>query len=50
MTFHPVGPLYDDQDPNAPFDEDVWELYHVAEDLSETRDLAAQPPRAADTS
>ena len=29
VTFHPVGPLYDDQDPNAPFDEDVWELYHV---------------------
>ena len=47
VTFHPVGPLYDDQDPNAPFGEDVWELYHVAEDLSETRDLAAQQPGAA---
>lgn len=45
VTFHPVGPLYDDQDPNAPFDEDVWELYHVAEDLSETRDLAQAEPR-----
>jgi len=45
VTFHPVGPLYDDgRDPNAPFDEDVWELYHVAEDLSETRDLAAEEP------
>jgi arylsulfatase len=44
VTFHPVGPLYDDQDPNAPFGADVWELYHVAEDLSETRDLAAQRP------
>ena len=44
VTFHPVGPLYDDQDPNAPFDEDVWELYHVAEDLSETKDLAADYP------
>ena len=21
VTFHPVGPLYDDQDPNAPFDD-----------------------------
>jgi hypothetical protein len=42
VTFHPVGPLYDDQDPNAPFDEDVWELYHVAEDLSESKDLAKQ--------
>jgi len=44
VTFHPVGPLYDDQDWNAPFDEDVWELYHVAEDPSETADLAAQHP------
>ncbi len=44
VTFHPVGPLYDDQDPNAPFDEDVWELYHVRDDLSETADLAAQHP------
>ena len=44
VTFHPVGPIYDDQDPNAPFDEDVWELYHVADDLSETRDLAAGRP------
>ena len=44
VTFHPVGPLYDDQNPNAPFDEDVWELYHVAQDLSETRDVAGQHP------
>ncbi len=44
VTFHPVGPLYDDQDPNAPFDDDVWELYHVADDLSETRNLAAEHP------
>jgi arylsulfatase len=44
VTFHPVGPLYDDQNPNAPFSDDVWELYHVAEDLSETRDLAGQHP------
>jgi len=49
VTFHPVGPLYDDQNPNAPFDEDAWELYHVASDLSETRDLAAaQPARLAE--
>ncbi len=45
VTFHPIAPLYDDQDPNAPFDDDVWELYHVAEDLSETRDLAGEHPR-----
>jgi arylsulfatase len=44
VAFHPVGPLYDDQDPNASFDDDVWELYHVAEDLSECRDLAAERP------
>jgi arylsulfatase A-like enzyme len=44
VTFHPVGPLYDDQNPNAPFDDDVWELYHVAEDLSESRDLAGDRP------
>ncbi len=44
MTFHPVGPLYDDQEANAPLDEDVWELYNVREDLSETKDLAAQHP------
>jgi arylsulfatase A-like enzyme len=45
VTFHPIGPLYDDQNPNAPFDDDVWELYHVAQDLSETRDLAGEHPR-----
>jgi arylsulfatase A-like enzyme len=45
VTFHPVGPLYDDGlNPNASFDDDVWELYHVAEDVSETRDLAAAHP------
>jgi arylsulfatase A-like enzyme len=44
VTFHPVGPLYDDQNPNDSFDDDVWELYHVAEDLSETRDLAGERP------
>ena len=30
--------------PNAPFDDDVWELYNVADDLSETEDLAAKEP------
>jgi arylsulfatase len=44
VTFHPIGPLYDDQDPNAPFETDTWELYHVAEDLSESRNLADQHP------
>jgi arylsulfatase len=45
VTFHPVGPLYDDGlEINAPFDDDVWELYHVAEDASECHDLAAEHP------
>jgi arylsulfatase len=44
VTFHPVGPLYDDQNPNDSFDDDVWELYHVASDLSECRDLAGERP------
>ncbi len=45
VTYHPVGPLYDDGlDPNAPFDDDVWELYHVADDLAETDDLADREP------
>ena len=36
VTFKPLGAMYDDGlDPDAPFDDDVWELYHVAEDLSE---------------
>ncbi|HVB94708.1 MAG TPA: arylsulfatase, partial [Acidimicrobiales bacterium] len=45
VTFHPVGPLYDDGlDPNASFEDDVWELYHVAEDISESRDRAGDEP------
>jgi arylsulfatase len=45
VTFHPVGPLYDDGlRSNAPFDDDVWELYHVAEDVSEVHDRAAEFP------
>lgn len=45
VTFHPVGPLYGDGlDPNASFEDDVWELYHVDEDLSESRDLAGDEP------
>jgi arylsulfatase A-like enzyme len=50
VTFHPVGPIYDDGlNPNAPFEDDIWELYHVAEDPSETIDLAAgQPQKVAE--
>jgi arylsulfatase len=45
VTYKPIGPLYDDGlDPDAPFAEDVWELYHVAEDPTETLDRAAAEP------
>ncbi len=41
VTFHPVGPMYDDGlSVSAPFDDDIWELYHVEEDFSEMDDLA----------
>ena len=49
-TFHPLmlAP-YDGSDPRRPFDEDPWELYHVAEDFAETTDLAEkEPDRLAD--
>lgn len=50
VTFKPLGPMYDDDiDPDAPFSDDPWELYHVAEDLSECHDLSAvEPDRLAD--
>jgi arylsulfatase len=45
VTFKPMGRMYEDGlDPDAPFEEDVWELYHVAEDPSECVDLAAKEP------
>ena len=45
VTYHPVGPVYDDGlRSNAPWDEDIWELYHVAEDVSEAHDLAFELP------
>jgi arylsulfatase A-like enzyme len=45
VVFHPLpGVAYDGTDPDKPFDEDAWELYHVAEDFSETSDRAADEP------
>ena len=46
VTFHPIPGIPADGggDPYAPFTQDQWELYHVAEDFSECRDLAAQEP------
>ena len=41
VVFHsPPFISYDGSDASRPFDEDVWELYHVAEDFSEVHDLA----------
>jgi arylsulfatase len=45
VTYHPVGPIYDDGlRANASWEDDVWELYHVAEDVSEVHDRAAEFP------
>jgi arylsulfatase len=45
VVFHPMMFLgYDGSDPALPFDDDPWELFHVAEDFSETVDLAASDP------
>src|SRR5205823_13054396 len=49
VTFKPLGPMYDDGlDPDAPFEDDIWELYRVADDLTETVDLAAEHPEVLD--
>jgi arylsulfatase A-like enzyme len=50
VVFHAMAGLpYDGSDPHKPFDQDDWELYHVAEDFSETNDLAsAEPARLAE--
>lgn len=45
VTFHPFIDLYGEgRDPDAPYDEDVWELYNVAVDPAETNDLAGDHP------
>jgi arylsulfatase len=45
VTFKPLGRMYSpDDDPDLPFDDDVWELFHVAEDFSESHDRAATEP------
>ena len=46
VTFHPQLKYTDADDLDAPYSADVWELYHVAVDPAETRDLAeAEPAR-----
>ena len=46
VVFHPLPHVDygDGRDPRAPFDDDPWELYHVATDFSETVDLADAEP------
>ncbi|HVV38379.1 MAG TPA: arylsulfatase [Acidimicrobiales bacterium] len=45
VVYHPgVFTVYDGTDVTKPFDDDVWELYHVAVDFAEVHDLAATEP------
>jgi len=45
VTFKPLGPMYNDGlDPDAPFEDDVWELFRVADDLSECNNVADEHP------
>lgn len=45
VVFHPMpGVAYDGSDPNLPFDRDDWELYNVANDRAETKNLATERP------
>ena len=46
VVFHPPAMMaYDGTDAGRrSFDDDIWELYHVAEDFSECHDVAAEHP------
>jgi arylsulfatase len=46
VTYHGTeGMIYDGvTDPTKSFDEDQWELYHIAEDFSECHDVAGERP------
>jgi arylsulfatase A-like enzyme len=45
VTYHPVGPIYEDGlVASAPWEDDIWELYHVTDDVSESRDRADEFP------
>ena len=45
VVYHPgVFTVYDGTDVSQPFDDDVWELYNVANDFAEVHDLAATEP------
>ena len=43
VTFHPFIDLYNEgRDPNASFDDDVWELYRITDDPAEVENLASK--------
>jgi len=46
VVFRPLPFVHytEGDDPFRSYEDDDWELYHVAEDFSETRDLAAEHP------
>jgi len=45
VVYHsPPFIAYDGGDMSKPFDDDVWELYHVADDFSEVHDRAGTEP------
>jgi len=45
VAYHPrTGVRWARTDPEAPFQDDVWELYHLDEDFSECHDLAEKEP------
>jgi len=46
VVFHPLPTVTytPDDDPFRSFEDDAWELYHVADDFSEIHDLAAEHP------
>jgi arylsulfatase A-like enzyme len=49
VTFHPFIDMYQEgRDPDLSYEDDIWELYHVSVDPSETEDRArAEPDRLA---
>ena len=47
VTFKSLGTAPGPNDFDTPFDEDVWELFNVREDPSETRNLADDEPERA---
>jgi arylsulfatase A-like enzyme len=45
VVFHPPAAMaYDGSDATRSFDDDIWELYNVANDFSECHDVAADHP------